>query len=177
MADGHIYKLGVAMRHNVAGRKLGRKSAHRLAMFRNMASSLIDKGRIKTTLIRAKELKAIADQLVTLGKNDSLHARRQAFDMIRNRDAVQKLFSKVAPSFKERKGGYTRVYRTDFRHGDSAPMAYIEYLNEDLMAFEIAGGGAESGKKAKKKLAAKTAAKSEKVEKAEKKSAPKKKKI
>lgn len=163
------------MRHNVAGRKLGKKSTHRLAMFRNMAASLIDKGRIKTTLPRAKELRPIADNLVTLGKDDSLHSRRLAFDMIRNRNAVQKLFSQVAPSFKERKGGYTRIYRTDFRHGDSAPMAYIEYLNEDLMAFEISGGGTESGKKTKKKSAAKTAAKSEKGEKAEKKSAPKKK--
>lgn len=153
------------MRHNVAGRKLGRKSAHRMAMFRNMATSLIDKGRIKTTLPRAKEFRVIADQLVTLGKNDSLHSRRLAFDMIRNRTAVQKLFSKVAPSFKERKGGYTRIYRTDFRHGDSAPMAYVEYLNEDLMAFEIAGGGADAGKKPKKKSAAKTAVKAEKAEK------------
>lgn len=123
------------MRHRLAGRKLGKKTAHRWAMFRNLASSLIQHGRIRTTLPRAKELRRIAEQLVTLSKNDTLHTRRQAFDFIRNRDAVVKLFSFIAPAFKTRSGGYTRIYRTGrTRPGDQSKMAYIEYLQEDLDA-------------------------------------------
>ena len=121
------------MRHQVSGRKLGRKTAHRIAMFRNMVSSLIMHERIKTTLQKAKELRSIADKMITLGKKDTLDARRQVFNFIRNRIAVQKLFGEIAPVFKERQGGYTRIYRTGFRAGDKAQMAYIEYLKEDLV--------------------------------------------
>lgn len=120
------------MRHRVAGRKLGRTTAHRKALFRNMAVSLIEEGRIRTTLFKAKELRKVADKLVTLGKSDSLHARRQAFSQLRDREAVTKLFSSIAPAFKARHGGYTRIYRIGERRGDSAPMALIEYLREDF---------------------------------------------
>lgn len=135
------------MRHQVAGRKLGRTTSHRKAMFRNMVVSLIEKGRIKTTLQRAKELRKIADNLVSLGKENTLHAKRQAFDLIRDRRAVQKLFSSIAPAFKERKGGYTRIFHEGNRHGDAAAMAFIEYLKEDLLSFTIGGGNAKAAKK------------------------------
>jgi large subunit ribosomal protein L17 len=103
-------------------------------MFRNMAVSLIEHGRITTTLHKAKELRVVAEKLVTLGKNDSLHARRLAFDRLRSRDAVQKLFATIAPAFKTRKGGYTRILKLDTRLGDAAQLAIIEYLREDLPA-------------------------------------------
>ncbi|OVE80672.1 50S ribosomal protein L17 [bacterium K02(2017)] len=138
------------MRHNVSGRKLGKKSAHRLAMFKNMASSLIEHGRIQTTLEKAKELRSIADKLVTLGKSDTVHSRRQAFSFIRNKDAVKKLFSEIAPSFEERKGGYTRIYRLGQRAGDAAKMAIIEYLSDDLLKAKVEGRVADSSKKDKK---------------------------
>ena len=147
------------MRHRVGGRKLGRKTAHRTAMLKNMAVSLIEHGRIQTTLPKAKELRKFADRLVTLGKKDSLHARRLVFDRLRDRTAVTTLFAKIAPSFKARNGGYTRIYKMGARRGDGAEMALIEYLREDIKGAEIAGD-----------VPAKTAAK-----KAAKKAAPKKK--
>lgn len=160
------------MRHQVSGRKLGRKTAHRTAMFRNMASSLIEHGQIQTTLHKAKELRKIADKLVTLGKEDSLHARRQAFDMIRNRDAVKKLFDVVAPAFDKRKGGYTRIVKIGTRLGDAAKMAVIEYLSEDILAAKVEGKVSDAPKKAKKAKATKKAA--PKKEAASKKTADKK---
>lgn len=167
------------MRHQVSGRKLGRKTAHRTAMFRNMASSLIEHGQIQTTLHKAKELRKIADKLVTLGKENSLHARRQAFDMIRNRDAVKKLFDVVAPAFDTRKGGYTRIVKIGTRLGDAAKMAVIEYLSEDMLAAKVEGKVKEPAKKTKAKKATKKAApKKEAAEKKEPKAkkAPAKKK-
>lgn len=121
------------MRHQLAGRKLGRPTAHRWAMFRNMATALIQHGRIRTTLTRAKELRRIAEQLVTLGKKNTVHARRQAFDFVRDRDVVKKLFDQVSPAFKNRKGGYTRIMHLGTRPGDVSKMALIEYLSEDLV--------------------------------------------
>lgn len=118
------------MRHQIAGRKLGMDTTQRLATLRNMAASLIKYGRIQTTLPRAKELRRFADQLVTLGKKNTLHAKRQAFNFLRQRDVVQKLFAEVAPAFTGRNGGYTRIYRLGIRAGDAAKTAVIEYLAE-----------------------------------------------
>jgi large subunit ribosomal protein L17 len=163
------------MRHQVSGKKLGRKSAHRTAMFRNMAISLIQHGRITTTVQKAKELRGFAEGLVGLGKSGTLHDRRLAFDRLRNREAVHKLFSDIAPAFKNRNGGYTRVLKMSTRHGDAAQMAMIEYLREDLPVVE-SKGKAEKGGKAKSAKAAAPKAKKEKlaVEKAEKKAEAKK---
>jgi large subunit ribosomal protein L17 len=130
------------MRHRLAGRKLGKKTAHRWAMFGNLAAALIQHGRIRTTVHKAKELRRIAEQLVTIGKKDSLHARRLAFGLVRNRHAVVKLFGTIAPAFKARNGGYTRIYRTENRPGDQAEMAFIEYLQEDLDAMALPQAGA-----------------------------------
>ncbi len=120
------------MRHHVDKRKLGRTSAHRKAMFANMASSLLKYNRIETTLPKAKELRRIADRLVTLGKKQSVEARRRVIAIIRDKDAAKKLFDDVAPRFSARNGGYTRIYKLGERHGDCAPMAVIEYLPQEV---------------------------------------------
>lgn len=125
------------MRHHVDGRKLGRTSAHRKAMFSNMLVSLVLHDRIETTLPKAKELRRLADRLVTLGKQKTLHARRRAASIIRNGHAVQRVFSELATRFVARNGGYTRIYKLGNRHGDSAPMAIVEYLpGEKALAEE-----------------------------------------
>ncbi len=124
------------MRHQVANRKLGRTTSHRWAMFRNMATSLIEHERIETTLHKAKELRSFAEYLITLGKENTLHSRRQALSFVRNNEMVQKLFSDLAPRFKDRKGGYTRILKMGFRYGDSAAMALIEYLQDGKAAVE-----------------------------------------
>lgn len=116
------------MRHRVRKKQFGRHTAHRVAMFRNMVTSLIEAERITTTLPKAKELRGWAERMVTLAKRGDLHARRQAARVIRNKSALKKLFDQLGPRFKDRAGGYTRVLKTGFRHGDSAPMALIEYL-------------------------------------------------
>lgn len=116
------------MRHQVARRKLGRKSAHRWAMFRNMATSLVEHERIETTLCNAKEIRSFAENLITLGKKNTLPARREALSFVRSESAVSKIFSQLAPRFAARNGGYTRIMRLGYRHGDSSPMAVIEYL-------------------------------------------------
>lgn len=120
------------MRHLVDSRKLGRKTGHRLALFRNMLSSLILCDRIETTLPKAKELRRWADWMVTLGKEGSLSARRQALRWVQDDKAIQKLFTGLADRFKARNGGYTRIMRLGNRHGDNAPMAIIEYLSAEL---------------------------------------------
>ncbi len=120
------------MRHRVAGRKLSRHTQHREWMFRNMLVSLISHERIKTTLPKAKEFRSWADKTVSLGKKGDLHARRRAFDLLRDRDAVKKLFDEIAPRFKDRQGGYTRVYKMGRRLGDAAPMALIELTTYTL---------------------------------------------
>ncbi len=119
------------MRHGVAHRKLNRTASHRRAMFANMAASLIEHEQIVTTLPKAKELKPIMDKLITLAKRGDLHARRQAIAKIRNKDQVSKLFATLGPRYQERNGGYTRVLKAGFRHGDNAPLAVIELVDRD----------------------------------------------
>jgi large subunit ribosomal protein L17 len=116
------------MRHRVAGRKLSRTTQHRELMFRNMLVSLLQHERIKTTLAKGKELRSWADKIVTLGKKGSLHARRQAFALLRNEGIVKKLFDEIAPKLKDREGGYTRIYKMGWRHGDGAPLSLVELV-------------------------------------------------
>ena len=126
------------MRHNKSGRKLNRNSSHRKAMFSNMANSLFDHEIIKTTLPKAKELRRVAEPLITLAKNDSVANRRTAFSRLRDKEMVGKLFTDLAPRYKDRPGGYTRILKCGFRSGDAAPMAYIELVDrpEDAVAVE-----------------------------------------
>jgi large subunit ribosomal protein L17 len=117
------------MRHLKSGRKLNRDSAHRKAMFRNMASSLFANEIIKTTVPKAKELRRVAEPLITLAKEDSVAHRRQAFNRLRDRDVVTKLFNELGPRYAERPGGYLRILKCGFRPGDKAPMAYVELVD------------------------------------------------
>lgn len=119
------------MRHGSGYRKLNRTAEHRKAMFANMACSLIEHEQIKTTLPKAKEMKRIADKLITLGKRGDLHARRLAAAQIRQDEAVRKLFEVLGPRYAERQGGYTRVLKAGFRYGDMAPMAILELVDRD----------------------------------------------
>ena len=119
------------MRHKNQGRKLGRTTSHRLSMLANMAGSLLEHERIETTLPKAKETRRLAEKLITLGKTDTIHARRRAFATLRSEDLVTKLFKVLGPRFKTRPGGYTRVLKAGFRHGDSAPRAVIELVDRD----------------------------------------------
>ncbi len=116
------------MRHNVKGRKLGRTSAHRKAMFRNQLASLVENERIRTTLPKAKELRPIAEKIVTQGKKDTLHARRQVNRWLPRRDLVKKVFDEIAPRFEERPGGYLRIVKLGPRQGDGAEMALVEFV-------------------------------------------------
>jgi large subunit ribosomal protein L17 len=117
------------MRHLKSGRKLNRDSAHRKAMFRNMASSLFANEIIKTTVPKAKELRRVAEPLITLAKEDSVAHRRQAFDRLRDREVVTKLFTELGPRYADRPGGYLRILKCGFRAGDKAPMAYVELVD------------------------------------------------
>ena len=117
------------MRHRSGLRKLNRTSSHRLAMFRNMAVSLLTHEAIKTTLPKAKELRRVVEPLITLGKQDSLANRRQAFDRLRDRSTVTKLFGELGPRYNQRPGGYLRILKCGFRPGDSAPMAIVELVD------------------------------------------------
>jgi large subunit ribosomal protein L17 len=117
------------MRHRKSGRQLNRNSSHRKAMFQNMTVSLLNHEIIKTTLPKAKELRRIAEPLITMARNDSVHKRRVAFSRLRDRDTVTKLFNELGPRYKDRPGGYTRILKTGFRAGDNAPMAYIELVD------------------------------------------------
>ncbi len=119
------------MRHGKSGRKLNRTASHRKAMFANMAASLIKHEQIVTTLPKAKELRRVAERLVTLGKKGGLARRRQAFATLRNDALVAKLFDELAERYKERSGGYTRVLKAGFRHGDMAPVAVIELVDRN----------------------------------------------
>jgi large subunit ribosomal protein L17 len=119
------------MRHRRAHRRLNRTASHRKALFANMAAALIKHEQIVTTLPKAKELRPIADKLITLAKRGGLHARRQAIAQIGDKDQVQKLFETLAPRYQERNGGYTRVLRAGFRYGDNAPLAVIELVDRD----------------------------------------------
>ncbi len=119
------------MRHRLSGRKLNRTGSHRKAMFSNMAVSLLTHEQITTTLPKAKELRRVADKMITLGKRGGLHARRQALSYLADKGAVSKLFGPLAERYKDRPGGYTRVLKAGFRHGDSAPMAILELVDRD----------------------------------------------
>src|SRR3989440_9469802 len=120
------------MRHARAGKKLGRDSAHRKALYSNLAGALIEHGRIKTTVTKAKAVKPYAEQMITLGRRGDLHARRQATSFLRSRDIVHKLFAEVAPRYKDRPGGYARIVKIGPRPGDAAEMAYLELVEEEL---------------------------------------------
>ncbi len=132
------------MRHRWAGRKLGRTTSHRKALLRNLVTEFLDKEKIVTTVPKAKELRPFAEKMITLGKRDSLHARRQALAVIRRKSVVYKLFDSLAPRFSDRNGGYTRIIRLGLRKGDSAEMALIELIGSE---FE---SPVESKKEAKK---------------------------
>ncbi len=121
------------MRHRKSGRQLNRNSSHRQAMFRNMAASLFEHEVIKTTLPKAKELRRVAEPLITLAKEDSVANRRLAFSRTRSKSAVGKLFTELGPRYQERPGGYTRILKCGYRAGDSAPMAYIELVGRKLV--------------------------------------------
>lgn len=144
------------MRHLKSGRKLGRTTSHRKALLRNMVTSLLEHERIKTTDAKAKELRRVADRMITLGKRGDLHARRRALSYIRSKDVVAKLFNELAERFRDRQGGYTRVIKVGHRVGDAAPMSIIELVKEEV-------------KKKPKKRARKKAAKKAKEPKAKKK--------
>jgi large subunit ribosomal protein L17 len=131
------------MRHLNTGRKLNRSGSHRRSLFRNLVLSLLRHGRITTTDAKAKELRRYADKMVTLGKQGDLNARRMAFAFMQSRDAVKKLFDEIAPQFKERPGGYTRVVKLERRRGDAAPLSVIEFT----------GTSDTAAKKPKKKVA------------------------
>jgi large subunit ribosomal protein L17 len=120
------------MRHGYAHRKLGRTTSHRTAMFANMAASLIKHEQIVTTLPKAKELRPFVEKLVTLAKKGDLHARRIAISRVRDVDQVGKLFATLGPRYTTRKGGYIRVLKAGYRHGDNAPMAVIEFVDRDV---------------------------------------------
>ena len=119
------------MRHRQSGRKLNRTSSHRKSLFKNMSQALLKHEQIVTTLPKAKELKRVVEKLISLGKKGNLHSRRLAFNQIRDKDMVSKLFDNLAKRYIDRKGGYTRVLKAGFRYGDSAPMAVIELVDRD----------------------------------------------
>ena len=124
------------MRHRESGRKLNRNSSHRKAMFRNMAVSLMQHELIKTTLPKAKELRRVAEPLITMAKNDSVAKRRLAFSRLRDRATVTKLFNELGPRYKERPGGYLRILKCGFRPGDKAPMAIVELVDRPIEDLE-----------------------------------------
>ena len=152
------------MRHRVAGRKLSRHTQHRELMFRNMVVSLLQYERIKTTLAKGKELRSWADNIISLGKQGTLHARRRAFALLRDKGIIRKLFDEIAPKFKDRQGGYTRIYRLGWRQGDGAPLSLVELATyappEEKKKSTI--------KKAKEVIEKVTPKKKEKAEKKEK---------
>lgn len=125
------------MRHRLSGRQLNRTSSHRQAMFRNMAASLIEHEIIKTTLPKAKELRRVAEPLITLAKTDSVANRRLAFNRLRSKEVVGKLFTQIGPRYEARPGGYLRIIKCGFRTGDKAPMAYVELVNRPEKIKEV----------------------------------------
>ena len=137
------------MRHGHGLRKLNRTTSHRLAMFRNMANSLLTHEQITTTLPKAKELRRVVEPMITLGKSPSLANRRLAYDRLRDRDTVSKLFGELGPRYAKRKGGYLRILKSGFRKGDNAPMALVSLLDRP----ELAAGQVDEKKSAKKEAA------------------------
>ncbi len=140
------------MRHLKSGRQLNRNSSHRKAMFRNMAASLIKHETIRTTVPKAKELRRVVEPLITLAKEDGVSRRRLAFDRLRDKETVGKLFSDIGPRFKDRPGGYLRILRTGLRPGDAAPMAVVQLVEQ---AAEVAPVAEEEKPKKKEKKAKK----------------------
>jgi large subunit ribosomal protein L17 len=130
------------MRHQRAGKKLGRDSAHRKALYSNLAGALIEHGRIQTTEAKAKAVKPFAERMITLGKRGDLHARRQALAVLRSNDVVHRLFAEVAPRFSDRAGGYTRIIKLGPRHGDAADMVYLELVDYEPVATPLASARA-----------------------------------
>ena len=126
------------MRHSKTFRKFNRESSHRKAMLRNLATSLLQHERIETTIQKAKELRRVVEPIITKSANDTLHSRRSAYAYIYNKDVVQKLFSEIAPRYKERNGGYTRIIRTSRRPGDTAEMAIIELVDSPMVEAMLA---------------------------------------
>jgi large subunit ribosomal protein L17 len=145
------------MRHRNSGRKLGRTSAHRTALLRNLVTALLDHERIETTDAKAKELRRIADRMITLGKRGDLHARRQALRVVQSRDVTSKLFSTLADRYRERPGGYTRVLKLRTRVGDAAPVSMVELVDREVAAK--AAGDEKPAKAAAKKARAEKPAK------------------
>lgn len=139
------------MRHTNTGRRLGRKTSHREAMFRNMVTSLLNHEKITTTDAKAKEIRSVAEKMITLGKRGDLHAMRLAASYIREKSVVTKLFSTIAPRYKERSGGYTRIIKLGIRQGDTAPISLIELVEEEMAPKKV------KQKPAKAALAPKTA--------------------
>src|SRR5581483_7226951 len=132
-ASGATTGAASSVRHARSGKKLGRDMAHRKALYANLAGQVIEYGRIKTTVTKAKAVKPIAEQLITLGRRGDIHARRQAVAFLRSKDVVHKLFAEVGPAFAERPGGYLRITRIGPRPGDSAEMAYLELVDTPLV--------------------------------------------
>ena len=128
------------MRHGNSNRKLNRTASHRKAMFANMSAALIKHEQIVTTLPKAKELRPVVEKLITLGKRGDLHARRQAISQMRDIVMAKKLFEVLGPRYKDRNGGYTRIIKAGFRHGDSAPVAVIEFVDRDVDAKGLDSG-------------------------------------
>jgi len=126
------------MRHQRSGKKLGRDSAHRKALYSNLAGALIEHGRIQTTQAKAKAVKPLAEKLITLGKRGDLHARRQALAALRSNDVVHRLFADIAPRFSDRPGGYTRIVKLGPRQGDAAEMVYLELVDYEPAASPLA---------------------------------------
>ena len=160
------------MRHGMVNRKLGRTSAHRKAMFRNQLASLIERERIITTLPKAKELRPLIEKLVTLGKTDSVHSRRQAARVVPEDSIVQKLFGPIAARFADRQGGYTRIVKLGARRGDATEMAILEFIGYELSSADTAAPAPAVKAEPKKKAPAKKAA--DAGDEAPKKKAPKK---
>ena len=159
------------MRHRSAGRKLGRTTAHRIALLRNLATALLREERIETTLPKAKELRPFAEKIITLAKKDSLHARRLVYARLGDHQLVQKLFDEIAPVYAQRPGGYTRIYRLGERRGDGGQLALIELVDRAPAPTAAKGKTEAAEKPAKvKKAAAPKAEKKAKVAKSEAKS-------
>ena len=135
------------MRHLNAGRKLNRSASHRRALFRNLVTALLERERIKTTDAKAKETRRLAERMITLGKEGTLAARRRALTFVQSRAVVKKLFDDIAPRFKERNGGYTRIIKLGTRKGDGAEMAIIEFVDRPEVKESKSTVAAESGKK------------------------------
>jgi large subunit ribosomal protein L17 len=131
------------MRHRLSGRKLNRNSSHRKAMFKNMVSSLVEHEAIKTTLPKAKELRRVAEPLITLSKIDSVANRRLVFDRLRSKSAVGKLFNELGPRYEARPGGYIRILKCGYRSGDQAPMAFVELVDRPVEGDVLDGAVAE----------------------------------